>query len=75
MLEYLSKMLDIKFEIYKTNIFEPCFIEGRVAEVKFNGKTLGYFGEVHPKILKNFKIKMPVALLEINLEELFNLIK
>ncbi|MBS3072780.1 phenylalanine--tRNA ligase subunit beta [Candidatus Pacearchaeota archaeon] len=72
--EYLGRMLDLKFEISKTDNFEPYFIEGRVAEAKFNGKSLGYFGEVHPKILKNFKIKMPVALLEINLEELFKVL-
>ncbi|OGJ12440.1 phenylalanine--tRNA ligase subunit beta [Candidatus Pacearchaeota archaeon RBG_19FT_COMBO_34_9] len=34
-------------------------------------KVIGFLGEIHPKILKNWKIKMPVALLEINLEEVF----
>ncbi len=70
-LEYFGRMLDLKFEFLKTNNFEPYFIEGRVAEIKLNGKSLGYLGEVHPKILKNFKIKMPISLLEINLEEFF----
>jgi len=70
-LEYFGRMLDLKFEVLKTNNFEPYFIEGRVAEIKLNGKSLGYLGEVHPKILKNFKIKMPISLLEINLEEFF----
>ena len=72
-LEYLGKMLDVKIEILKTNNFEPYFIDGRVAEIKINNKMAGYFGEVHPRILKNFKVKMPVSLVEINLEELFNI--
>ena len=33
--------------------------------------SLGFIGEIHPKILKNWKIKMPVALFEIDLEEIF----
>jgi len=44
-----------------------------VAEGKV--KCIGYIGEIHPKILKNWRIKMPVALLEINLDDLLNQIK
>lgn len=47
------------------------FVDGRVAEIKFGEKSLGFFGEVHPKILRNWKIKMPVVLVEINLDEVF----
>ena len=36
-----------------------------------NNKLIGFVGEIHPRILKNWKIKMPVALFEINLEEVF----
>jgi len=35
------------------------------------GIPIGFLGEIHPKILKNWKIKMPVALFEISLEEVF----
>jgi len=45
-------------------------IEGRTAEIIFEGKTLGYLGEIHPKILKNWKIKMPVALFEIQIDDI-----
>ncbi|MBU2104895.1 MAG: phenylalanine--tRNA ligase subunit beta [Nanoarchaeota archaeon] len=47
------------------------FVDGRVAEIKLGEKSLGFFGEVHPKILRNWKIKMPVVLVEINLDEVF----
>ena len=33
-------------------------------------KSIGFIGEIHPKILKNWRIKMPVALFEIDLEEI-----
>ncbi|PIN91666.1 phenylalanine--tRNA ligase subunit beta [Candidatus Pacearchaeota archaeon CG10_big_fil_rev_8_21_14_0_10_31_9] len=74
-IDYLGNNIGKEFSFGVPNDFPEQFVEGRVAEVKLNGKPLGYFGEVHPKILKNFKIKMPVALLEINLEELFNTIQ
>ena len=38
----------------------------------FKDKNIGFIGEVHPKILKNWKIKMPVALFEISLDEIFD---
>ena len=66
-LDYLSKMLNIKLDI--VNAKEASyFIEGRVAEIKFNSMNIGYIGEVHPQILNNFKIKMPVTMLEINID-------
>ena len=46
--------------------------EADTAELFFNGIRIGFLGEVHPKVLRNWKIKMPVALFEIGLEELFS---
>jgi len=66
--EYLGKMLGVKFEIVEPDEIPGHFIEGRVGEVLFEGKKIGYFGEVHPRLLRNFKIKMPVALGEICLD-------
>lgn len=48
----------------------PSFIPGRVAEVLVNGKSVGLIGEIHPKVIKNWQLEMPVAGFEINLEEL-----
>ena len=64
-------MLDVKFKISEPIEGPSYFISGRCAEVSLDGKVIGYFGEIHPKILKNFKIKMPVVLLEIGLKEIF----
>ena len=38
---------------------------GRVATLKVKDKIVGYFGEIHPKILKAFDVKGPAAAFEI----------
>lgn len=71
-LDYLMRMLDIKYEI-KSNE-SPSFIEGRTGEIIINKddkkQSIGILGEISPTVLKNNKIKMPVASFEISIEEL-----
>jgi phenylalanyl-tRNA synthetase beta chain len=43
------------------------FMEGRCAEVIFDGKSVGAIGEIVPRALENFKLRMPVAAFELNL--------
>jgi phenylalanyl-tRNA synthetase beta chain len=43
------------------------FMEGRCAQVIFDGKSVGAIGEIVPRALENFKLRMPVAAFEINL--------
>jgi len=74
-LEYLFRMLDLKIELKENSNSPQYFIDGRNAEVFMKGKSIGFIGEIHPKILKNWKIKMPVALFEISLEETFESLK
>lgn len=74
-LEYLERSLDIKFEIKESESSQAHLIAGRTADISLNNKKIGEFGEVHPKILKNWKIKMPVSILEIELESLFEKFK
>ncbi|MFH1787576.1 MAG: phenylalanine--tRNA ligase subunit beta [archaeon] len=68
---YFFKMIDKKIEFKEPNESPNHFIDGRVAEIIFNNKSIGFVGEIHPKILRNWKIKMPVSLFEIKLEDLF----
>ena len=70
-LEYLEKMLGVNAGLREPKSIPEWFIDGRAAELVEDGKVLGYLGEIHPKILKNWRIRMPVALLEISLEEIF----
>jgi phenylalanyl-tRNA synthetase beta chain len=69
-LEYLFRMLNLKLEIEESKEEYPYLIEGRTIDIKFLNKKIGYLGEVHPKTLNHWKIKMPVSLLEINLDEI-----
>jgi len=68
---YLMKSLGIKTELNETEETKNHLIEGRVATINLDNKEIGILGEIHPKILKNWKIKMPVAILEVNLKEIF----
>jgi phenylalanyl-tRNA synthetase beta chain len=70
-LEYFSNMTGLSMNLKEEEETPIHFIEGRTGKIIFKGKEIGFIGEIHPKILKNWKIKMPVALLEINLEEIF----
>ena len=70
-LEYLSNMVNINIKVEEPKEFPNYFVEGRVAKILIADKKIGYIGEIHPKILKNCKLKMPVALLEINIEEIY----
>jgi phenylalanyl-tRNA synthetase beta chain len=72
-LNYLENMLDIKFEIKESEKLSEYYIDGRVGDIFFNGEKIGCLGEVHPRVLKNFKIKMPVSLLEIKINSILNI--
>src|ERR671925_279483 len=43
------------------------FMDGRCAEVIFDGKSVGVIGEIIPCALENFKLRVPVAAFEIDL--------
>lgn len=70
-LEYMFRMIDKQIKIEEPSNFPLWFVDGRVARVLMEGKEIGFIGEIHPKILKNWKIKMPTALIEIDLIDIF----
>ena len=43
------------------------FMDGRCAEVIFDGRSVGVLGEITPVALENFKLRVPVASFEIDL--------
>ena len=68
-LEYLGRMLNLEFKIADEK--KEGFIEGRIGKIIFDDKEIGIIGEVHPSMLKLWHIKMPLVVLEINLDEIF----
>ncbi|PIO07205.1 phenylalanine--tRNA ligase subunit beta [Candidatus Pacearchaeota archaeon CG10_big_fil_rev_8_21_14_0_10_34_12] len=71
-LEYFANEVRIELKFSEPKEAPENFISGRVAEITFKNKLIGFLGEVHPKILKNWKIKMPISLLEISLENIID---
>jgi len=64
-LDYLFRMLDKTYSIEEVE--NSNFISGRVAGIKVDGVLVGVIGEIAPRVLKNWKLKMPVACFEIDI--------
>ncbi|MGM5487655.1 MAG: phenylalanine--tRNA ligase subunit beta [Nanobdellota archaeon] len=69
MFDYLCRSLAVDYEFEETE--HPSFIPGRVARVRIKGRKVAYVGELHPAVLTNWKIEMPVAAFELNMSELY----
>ncbi len=59
--DYLSSKMEWNVVLSETE--HPAFIEGRTAKIE--GDVRGFIGEVHPRILKELKIYVPVSGFEI----------
>ncbi|MFC1686230.1 phenylalanine--tRNA ligase subunit beta [Nanoarchaeota archaeon] len=71
-LEYLAQMLDLKVEFKETT--HDSLIEGRTAKVFINKQEVGIIGEVHPKVISDFRLLVPVAAFELELDKVLKLI-
>ena len=67
----LFQNLDLR-NIKLESIEHNSFIQGRVAEIRVNNKKIGIIGEISVPVLKNFALENPVALFEINLDNLLS---
>lgn len=67
-LEYLANTFGFQFELKESQV--SGLIDGRSARVLCKEKEIGSIGEVHPQTLRDWGIKMPLAVLEISLKEL-----
>ena len=78
--ESLIGMLGITYDTRKESrmqikpVKHTSFIDGRTARISIDGKDVAYIGEVQPKVLENWDIKVPVTAFELNLSELFKLL-
>ena len=50
------------------------YINGRVGEIIVNDVSLGVIGELHPQVLTNWDLMVPVVCIELDLDKLFSLI-
>ena len=63
--ENVLNYLGYNYEIKERS--HPSFIDTRVGEIIVDGKSIGMFGELHPKILEKWKLEKPVIAFEIDL--------
>lgn len=61
------------FEVKETE--HPNYIPGRVVNIFINNENIGILGEIHPEVLTNFGIEMPVVGAEINVDKLYKILK
>ncbi|MFC7074825.1 phenylalanine--tRNA ligase subunit beta [Haloarcula halophila] len=67
-LQTLAESFDAELETPPTS--HPSFISGRAAEVVLDGESVGVLGEIHPKVLVEHDLELPVAAFEFRLDGL-----
>src|SRR3989338_5599894 len=70
-LETLIRALRIECAVKESG--RPPFIPGSSGDVTINGKKIAIIGELHPQVITNWQMVMPVVCFEMNLGELFEL--
>ncbi len=70
--EYLLSQLGI--EMQARPVEHGSFIPGRVARVIAKGRKIGFIGEIHPEVIENFSLALPVAAMEINISDLLEIL-
>jgi phenylalanyl-tRNA synthetase beta chain len=68
LVDVVSRELSIEPEIAVSD--DGAFLVGRRADLIFNGRRLGCFGEVHPGVIRNFGLEHPVVAMELRWDEL-----
>ena len=72
-LDYIMKCFGLSYDIEESE--HGSFIEGRVGRAIVKGKKIAYLGEINPTVLESWGLEMPVAAMELNLSELFEILK
>jgi phenylalanyl-tRNA synthetase beta chain len=67
-LQVLARAFDADLETPSTD--HPTFIDGRAAEVLVDGDSVGVVGEVHPAVLVEHDLELPVAAFEFRADAL-----
>ena len=67
-LQAICRDFDAELETPPTE--HPSFIDGRVASVVIDGETVGVVGELHPRVLVEHDLELPVAAFEFDVAAL-----
>jgi phenylalanyl-tRNA synthetase beta chain len=72
-LEGIFSALRIKKASYVATKNNPSYHPGRCAAVSVDGVEVGYIGQIHPLVVRNYDMECPVYCAEINMETLMGL--
>ena len=72
-LDAIMTGLRIKKAVYEADNTNPSYHPGRCAKVSVDGITLGYIGQIHPLVAKNYGMDCEVYCAEINFTAMFDL--
>ena len=64
-LQAIARRFEVSVETTATS--HPTFIDGRTATISFGSEPVGILGEVHPAILEEHQLEVPVAAFEFDL--------
>ncbi|MFB6141418.1 MAG: phenylalanine--tRNA ligase subunit beta [Halosimplex sp.] len=67
-LQALCRSFDV--DVWTPPTSHPSFIDGRTAEIVIDGQSVGVIGEIHPKVLVEYDLEVPVAAFEFDLDAL-----
>lgn len=72
-LDALISALGLESKIKESK--QDSFIPGRFGDILVQEKKIGMIGEISPQVITNWNFAVPVTALELDLEELFELVK
>ncbi len=67
-LDMVMKLLTIPYSIEPLE--HEAFMKGRAGKIMMNNKQVGMIGEIHPQVLTEFKMEVPIVAFEVNVSEL-----
>ena len=71
LIEGIAMNLGLEIDIVSNE--HDSFIDGRCASITINEDEIGYFGEIHPKVLDNFELEYPTTSFELNIDKISEL--
>ncbi|MCY3764189.1 MAG: phenylalanine--tRNA ligase subunit beta, partial [Gemmatimonadetes bacterium] len=65
-LEAIAYYLGFDYDLTPSE--HPTFLPGRAGEIRVDGESYGIIGEVHPEVLENWSVSVPVSAFEVNID-------
>jgi phenylalanyl-tRNA synthetase beta chain len=66
-------MMNLGFQFTLRPVNHPSFLDGRAGSILIGDQEVGVIGEIDPQVVENWKLENPIAAMELNLDQLFNM--